>query len=235
MTSGKVDLTQLHRLHLALKEVQDQLTRGPRQIQAREKVMAQVDAERTAKEEELKQTKAAVDRKNLDLKTNEAKLKDLDRKLNESTNNKEFGILRGQIAADNAANSVLQDEVLEQLDRVDRVQSEIVEIKAKRVKAEQERDRVAAEFAAKAQDLKKQEIALKAQVSEAEKALPVSIMDRYRRLVEAHGADALASAENRMCNSCYVPLTSQQFVQVESKELIFCSSCGRLLYVPTSA
>lgn len=235
MTSEKVDLTQLHRLHLALKEVQDQLTRGPRQIQAREKVMAQIDAERVAKEEELKQTRAAVDRKNLDLKTNEAKLKDLDRKLNESTNNKEFGILRGQIAADNAANSVLQDEVLEQLDKVDRVQVEIVEIKAKRVKAEQERDRVAAEFAAKAQDLKKQEAELKVQVAEEEKNLPASLMDRYRRLVEAHGADALASADRHMCNSCYLSLTSHQYMQVESREFVFCSSCGRLLYVPTNA
>jgi len=234
MTSGKADLTQLHRLHLALKEVQDQLTRGPRQIKARENVMAQIDAERVAKEEELKQTRAAVDRKNLDLKTNEAKLKDLDRKLNEATNNKEFGILRGQIAADNAANSVLQDEVLEILERVDRVQVEITEIKAKRVKAEQERDRSAAEFAAKAEDLKKQEAALRGQVGGAEKDLPVAIMDRYRRLVEAHGADALSSADRGMCNSCYVSLTSQHYVQVASGEFLFCSSCGRLLYVPSA-
>ena len=232
MTSGTADLTQLHRLHLALKEVQDQLTRGPRQIKARENVMAQVDAERTAKEDELKQTRAAVDRKNLDLKTNEAKLKDLDRKLNEAADNKQFTILRGQIAADNAANSVLQDEVLEILERVDRIQVEITDVKAKRVKAEQERDRVAAEFAAKAQDLKKQETDLKGQVGVAEKDLPPTIMDRYRRLVEAHGADALASAERGMCNACYVSLTSQHYVQVESGDLLFCSSCGRLLYVP---
>lgn len=234
MASAKLDLTNLHRLQLALKEVQDQLTRGPRQIKARENVMAQVDAERQAKEDELKQGRAAVDRKNLDLKTNEAKLKDLDRKLNEASNNKEYDILRGQIAADNAANSVLQDEVLELLDRVDKIQQEIVDVKAKRVKAEQERDRVSAEFTSKSQELKQQETVLKGEVTEAEKDIPLTILDRYRRLVEAHGADALASADRGMCNACFVSLTSQQQMIIQDRELVFCSSCGRLLYHPTA-
>lgn len=234
MASAKLDLTKLHRLQLALKEVQDQLNRGPRQVKARENVMAQVDAERQAKEDELKQARAAVDRKNLDLKTNEAKLKELDRKLNEASNNKEYDILRGQIAADNAANSVLQDEVLELLDRVDKIQQEIVEVKAKRVKAEQERDRVAAEFASKSNDLKQQEAGLLGQVAEAEKDIPLTILDRYRRLVEAHGADALASTDRGMCNACYVSLTSQQQMIIQDHALVFCSSCGRLLYHPTA-
>jgi predicted nucleic acid-binding Zn-ribbon protein len=232
MTSAKPDLIHLHQLHLALKEVQDQLSRGPRQIKARENLIAQADADKVAKEEELKQTRAAVDRKNLDLKTNETKLRDLDRKLNESANNKEYEILRGQIAADNAANSVLQDEVLETLDRVDRVQAEIVEIKARRVKAEQERDRVAAEFAEKVKSLKTEEADLRVKIGEAEKCVPVTIIDRYRRLVEAHGADALASADRGMCNSCYVSLTTQQVQVCRSGEILFCSSCGRMLYFP---
>ena len=225
-----VDLSALHRHHLALKSVQDELTRGPRQVRARDNQLAQLDADRKAKEEELKQTRAATDRKNLDLKSNDAKIKDLDRKLNEAASNREFDILRGQIAADNASNSVLQDEILEFLEKVDRIQAEIAAIGERRVKLEAERNQFAGQFETKSVQLRQQEAELKTHVVEAEKMIPETIKAHYRRLVNAYGADGMASIDNGMCTHCYVSLTPQIAVQIGSGDPTFCSSCDRLLY-----
>ena len=229
-----VDLSALHRHHLALKSVQDELTRGPRQVRARDNQLAQLDADRKAKEEELKQTRAATDRKNLDLKSSEAKLKDLDRKQNEAASNREFDILKGQIAADKASNSVLQDEILEFLDKVDRIQVEIAAIVERRAKLEAERNVFAGQFETRSVELRKQEAELKTQVQVAEQMIPETIKAHYRRLVDAYGADGMASIDNGMCTHCYVSLTPQIAVQIGGGQPTFCSSCDRLLYAVKS-
>ena len=77
--------------------------------------------------QKLKDQRGASDRKSLDLKTNEAKIADLQTKLNTSTNNREYDIIRGQIDADSSANSVLEDEILESLEKVDLCQTDIRE------------------------------------------------------------------------------------------------------------
>lgn len=228
--ASPVDLSALHRHHLALKEVQDELSRGPRQVRARDNQLAQLDADRKAKEDELKQTRAATDRKNLDLKSSESKLKDLDRKQNEAASNREFDILKGQIAADQASNAVLQDEILEFLDKVDRIQAEIAGIAERRVKLAAERNQFATQFEQRAIELRKQEIELQAQVTESEAMIPESIKAHYRRLVDAYGANGMASIDNGMCTHCYVSLTPQIAVQINTGTPTFCSSCDRLLY-----
>ena len=228
--ASPVDLSALHRHHLALKSVQDELTRGPRQVRARDNQLAQLDADRKAKEDELKQTRAATDRKNLDLKSSEAKIKDLERKLNEAASNREFDILRGQIAADTMSNSVLQDEILELLEKVDRIQVEITGIAERRTKLESERNQFASQFEKKSLELRQQEIELKGHVTTAESEIPETIKAHYRRLVDAYGADGMASTDNGMCTHCYVSLTPQIQVQIDGGAPTFCSSCDRLLY-----
>lgn len=233
--ASSLDLSALHRHHLALKEVRDELARGPRQVRARDNQLAQLDADRKAKEDELKQTRAATDRKNLDLKSSESKLKDLDRKLNEATSNREFDILKGQISADQAANAVLQDEILELLDKVDRVQSEISAIADKRVKLDAERQAFVKQIEAQAVVLKQKEVELAGVVEDSEKTIPESIKVHYRRLIDTYGADGMASIDQGMCTQCYVSLTPQIAVVIASGVPTFCSSCDRLLYAPPAA
>jgi predicted nucleic acid-binding Zn-ribbon protein len=225
-----VDLYALHRFHLALKSVQDELARGPRLVRARDNQLAQLDVEKKTKEEELKQTRAATDRKNLDLKSSEAKLKDLDRKLNEAASNREFDILKGQIAADQASNAVLQDEILESLEKVDRIQAEIAAIAERRAKLEAERNAFAKQIEAQAVGLRQQEAELKGQVQVSEKMIPESIKAHYRRLVDAYGADGMSPIDNGMCLHCYVSLTPQIAVVIDTGTPTFCPSCDRLLY-----
>lgn len=229
---SNVDLSGLHRVHLALKDVRDQLARGPRLVKARDNQLAQSDADKAAKEGELKQTRLLIDRKNLDLKTSEAKLKDLDRKLNEASSNVEFDIFKRQIAADQVSSSVLQDEILELLDKVDRLQKELGEIAERRAKLQADRDQFAFELEARSVILRQQEVEHAAALTVEEKIIPESIRAHYRRLVDAYGADSLAAIDNGMCSNCHVSLTPQLRVQVEGGTPTFCSSCDRLMYSP---
>lgn len=230
MPSGGAQFGHLHQLHQQLKEIQDQLARGPRQIKARQNRIRDVEQELTSKEQELKETRAAADRKNLDLKSKEVHLNDLQGKLNAATSNREYDIIRGQMDADRAAKAVLEDEILEWFDRVDAIQVEIGELKDKIKTAEADARKFADDFESKASGLQDQERKFQSEIAQAEKLLPPEIVDKYRRLVEAYGADALASAENGVCNNCFVAITAQAKVLLNSGKTLFCSSCGRLLY-----
>lgn len=224
-------LAALHRLHLDLQQVHEELARGPRQIKAREQKIAATHEQAARLKEELKQTRAAADRKSLDLKGREAKITDLRVKLNACNSNREYDILRGQIEADEVASSVLEDEILELLEKVDRLQREIVETEAKAQQLQRECDDFAAAFARSAEGLHQQAANLLTRIREAERILTGETAERYRRLIEAHGADGMASVDRQgVCSSCFVALTPQGRVLVSTGEVVFCPSCGRMLY-----
>src|SRR5437762_2617246 len=67
----------LHDLHLKLKSVQEELERGPRTVKARENLLAKRQAELDAIKALHTERRKLADNKNLQLKTNEAKLADL--------------------------------------------------------------------------------------------------------------------------------------------------------------
>jgi len=99
------------------------------------------------------------------------------------------------------------------------------------VAAENELKKTIEAIQAREPGLKEQEAALQAQVADAEKFLPPDAAGVYLRLVQAHGADALAAVENSCCGSCYVKLTSQNLLELRTGKALFCKSCGRLLYL----
>ena len=234
MPSIGAQLQHLHQLLTQLRDIEDELARGPRQIKARQSRVEAAQATAGEKEQELKDARAEVDKKNLELRVKETHLIDLQAKLNAAASNREYDIIRGQMEADRAAKAVLEDEILEWLDRVDAGQKEVAEAKQHISDLEQDVRKFANEFEQKSVTLHGQLEGLRAQIAEAETAVPGEIKGQYRRLVEAHGADALASEEKGICTHCFVSLTTQSRVMLNSGKLMFCSSCGRLLY-PTES
>ncbi|MFN7769901.1 MAG: zinc ribbon domain-containing protein [Planctomycetaceae bacterium] len=223
-------LPELHRLHLAIQEVQEEIDRGPRQLRARSNTTASRLAELEAQRQKQKQLKMLADQKSLQLKTNEAKLEDLKGKLNQAASNREFDIIKGQIEADKVANSVLEDEILETLDKVDKVQAELKKLESDVAIAQAEEKKFASEVDQRRPSLEARLGSLREELQQAETYLPEEIRAAYQRLVQAHGASALSPVENATCTSCYVRLTPQNAVSIESGTIMFCRTCGRLLY-----
>ena len=223
----------LHDLHLKLQAVQDQLEKGPRLIKAKENVLAKKQAELDqAKTIYIDQRKMA-DQKNLQLKTSESKLADLNAKLNMASTNREFDILKGQIAADKMANSVLEDEILDCMEQVDQLKGKITEADKVVAAAKDDIRKMTEQVAAAEAGLKERGEKLRLAVTEAETVVPSDFIVTYRRLVVAHGAESLASVENNVCTSCNVSLSPQQGVELRGGRFIFCISCGKLIYAPT--
>ena len=229
--TGRHNLKDLHELYLRLREVQDALDRGPRQVKARQQIVQQKQTDLEAHKQKQKSLKMAADQKSLQLKTNEAKILDLKSKLNQASSNKEYDILKNQVAADSMANSVLEDEILDSLEKVDQAQVQNQQLDKELATAKTEEARVAKEVSETAPKLQAQVVEIQASIAEVEKTLPGEVSALYRRLVQAHGSNAFAEVEGSTCTACYVSIPPQQLVILKTGQIVFCKTCGKLQYL----
>ena len=233
MSPQGTGLQEIHELRLKLQEVIEEIERGPRQIAARQNLLDKKKGELEARRANLKQLRMAADQKNLQLKTNESKIRDLQGKLNAAASNREFDALRSQIAADTMANSVLEDEILESLEGCDSAQKDIKDNEQEIAASEAEVAKFIAGVKEREPGLKAQAAELEAKLADVEKILPADIVPQYRRLVQSYGARALSPVHGTACGECYVGQRQQTIVELRAGKFVFCT-CGRLMYLPHS-
>jgi hypothetical protein len=221
----------LHRIHRQLSDLRERLDRGPKQVRAAEANVKRCEEEVARHREELKASRKETDQKQLQLKGNEEKIKDLKRKLNMATSNREYQVLKEQIAADEMANSVLEDEILESLEQVDAFGPKITEAEAALAAAKQRTAQLEAEVQHQQPHILHDVQRLEGELRQSEEALPATAREVYQRMVRQRGEDALAAVTDGCCGGCnqQVPLNVQ--AEIRMSHPMFCKTCGRLLYL----
>jgi predicted nucleic acid-binding Zn-ribbon protein len=225
-------LRELHRIHRQLSDLRERQQRGPKQVAAQRASFQKLEAELEAQRSALKAARMAADQKQLQLKTGEAKIADLQNKLNAASSNREYQALQEQIAADRMANSVLEDEILEALGKIDDMQRELKEFEQRVARAREEVVKVEQAVAEQAQLIQQDLTRLEAELRRVEGTLSREFADIYHRLIHSKGSDGLAQAEGEVCGGCYQQIPPNRFNQLVMGHAITCGSCGRLLYLP---
>jgi predicted nucleic acid-binding Zn-ribbon protein len=232
MSVTAVALRELHRIHQQLADVRERLDRGPKQIKAREANVGRLEADLTKAQSDAKAARMVVDQKQLLLKSGETKIEDLRRKLNACGTNREYQALLEQIAADEMAKSVLEDEILESLGKIDEFQAAIRVSQDKLAKGKEElaktQEAVRQQHGSLQTDLERLEVELK----KAEAMLPADFRDAYNRIVKSRGSDAMAQVDGESCGGCFQRITANTHNALVMGRAVFCQSCGRLLYLP---
>jgi predicted nucleic acid-binding Zn-ribbon protein len=222
----------LHRIHTQLSDLRGRLAAGPRQIAANTAQVDAAEAGRIGAQDEVKKAKVAADQKQLQLKTAEAKIKDLDAKLNACKTNREYQLLTEQIAADRMATKVLEDEILEALERVDAVKKTLPTAESAVQAANKILTETKARVAAEATQLDSEVQRLRGDLEATERELPADIRDLYDRAVKSKGADGMAPLDGESCGGCFHQITGNMYSELLMGKVVMCRSCGRLLYLP---
>jgi len=225
----------LHRIHRQLADLTDRLAAGPRQIAARTAQVAAAEAARTEAQELVKKAKLAADQKQLQLKSAETKIKDLQGKLNACKTNREYQTLTDQIAADTMATKVLEDEILEAFERVDALKAQVPATETAVTAARGQLAEIQARVAAETGDLEGEVKRLKVELEATEKDLPADMRALYDRAVKQKGADAMAALDGESCGGCFRQITGNMYADLLIGKVLTCRSCGRLLYLPERA
>jgi len=224
-------LRELHRIHRQLSDLRDRRARGPKQIKAREANLARLNEDLARVQGESKAARMRADQKQLQLKSSEEKIGSYRAKLNACTTNREYQALKEQIAADEMACSVLSDEILEALEKIDEyqrlvgeAQQRIADSKSELAKAQgavrQQNSQFAAEIAR-----------LETDVAKAENQLPDDFRTLYDRLVKSKGEDAMAEVQDKTCGGCCQQLTPNLLAVLSSGLGVICKTCGRIIYL----
>ncbi|MFT7643619.1 MAG: putative nucleic acid-binding Zn-ribbon protein [Pirellulaceae bacterium] len=225
-------LRELHRIHQQFADLNDRLASGPRQIKVIENQLAAAEKRLEEVKEHHKRTRMNRDQRELQLKQRESKVEDLKVKLNTCSTNKEFQMLKDQIAADIQANSVLADEILELMEQTDEeatfVADHVDKVKASQSKLNEVKTKVDSER----ENLESERARVGEELAKAEDALPSDIKVEYRRIADARGEGVLAAVSGECCGGCFQRLTPQTFNLLMMETPVFCKACGCLIYLP---
>lgn len=233
LTSSDV-LRTLHRMHRQLEDLRHRIAAGPKAIMAHSK---QLDVKKTTHatvQDDIKQARLRADEKQLQLRTSETKILELKGKLNTCKTNKEYQLLTDQIAADSMATQVLEDEILDSLEEVDRVQATLPAaeqaVQTATTLLEETKTRVAAE----SKELETEVDRILNDLAAAEKDLTGDARSMYDRSVKHKGADAMTAVDGESCGGCYHQITGKMTSDLLLGQVVLCRSCGRLIYAPES-
>jgi predicted nucleic acid-binding Zn-ribbon protein len=219
-------------MHRQLEDLQGRLDAGPRRLAALSAAVAAAESRREAAQQAIKQARLAADQKQLQLKSAEAKLADLDGKLNACKTNREYQTLRDQIAADRMATKVLEDEILEALDGIDSLKPEVPKAEEAVTAAKQMLASEEARVRGERGQLEEELARIRGELAAAEKELADDVRARYDRVVKHKGADGMAAADGQSCGGCHQQITSNMVSELLTGRIVTCRSCGRLLYTP---
>ncbi len=225
-------LCRLQSLDTKLKIVEgDKLYRNY-DVQKKLNHIQQRKGELSKSSEEIKTFYKKISGKELDLKSLEADINKLRLQMNQVKTNKEYGAIKLEIGGKEANKSVIEDEILKLMtayeDMQQRYKSSEKEIKQEELQLEEVKKKVDADLHA----LEGEILALKKKRVVYETALDKDVLQQYQRLVSHKDAVAIVSVVNKVCQGCFMAITSQTLNKLMAdKDLTFCHSCGRILYL----
>jgi predicted nucleic acid-binding Zn-ribbon protein len=225
-------LRGLHGIHRQLTDLNARLRRGPNLVRAHEANVQRQQDELARLQEETKTARIASDAKQGQLRDGEERVKKLQEQLLTASSNREYQALKEQIAAIEMTNSILEDEILEGLDKLDQLAEKITHAEAVLIKVRTEAQKNAQEVQQEEPLIQGDIERLEAELKASENELPADFRAIYDRLVHARGEDALTSVEGEYCSGCHQHVPLNMVNDLMLAKPILCKSCGRLLYLP---
>jgi len=223
-----LDLQSIDTEYIAVKR---KLKAGPREREAKEKVLADAQAAVAAKQAECRRLQADADAAGLEMKTVEAEIDKLKQRLNTVKNNKEYNLVRGAIAEVDRRRERFETESLEAMERIDVLNEEIAALEETVAAAEAELERVRDEVSAEEADLLPQAEDIKNRRKALAAEVPAEDLATYERVIRTGKGVALVAMRDGACQGCYVqPSPNLQNQVLVGRELVRCPGCGRYLY-----
>lgn len=233
---GRIEvLRRLQSIDTKLRRLEgDKLYRGY-DIQKKLTLIQQKKTELLKLNEETKNYQKDVGIKELDLKSMETEIAKLRLQMNQVKTNKEYSAIKAEIGGKEANKSVLEDEILGMMTKYEEmnqrfrsfektIEHENAQLKELQKHVESDLTTIDAGI----QELRKMR-------NKYETLLDSDALQHYNRLVSHKDAVAVVPVINKVCQGCFMSVTAQTLNQLLSgKDITFCNSCGRILYLNNS-
>jgi predicted nucleic acid-binding Zn-ribbon protein len=169
--------------------------------------------------------------KELDLESHEAQIKKRTAELNSVKSNDTYKALLAEIETAKKANSQLENDILEIMEKID---AENIAAREKEKELKLKESAIQSDIKCLEDDLAKlnAEISkLETERSEYSKGIPSDVLKRYDWIRESREGVAVVAIEGENCCGCNMQLRPQVVNDViKGQDFVTCDSCSRILY-----
>jgi len=229
----KIDvLKRVQSLKNKIKELETSQERRKQDVQKKKDQIEEEKALAEKKQEEKVTVQKDIDRKELDLKTNEGEITKYNVQLNSIKTNKEYSALITEIGSKKADMSILEDEILDTMSKLEAA-NQGLEKATENLRSEEQSlkdliNTVDAEVKVTDTEIEK----IKGEQKKYIDLLDEHSLQSYNRLSNIQGGKAIVPVIGNVCGGCSMNITTQTLNELmSSKDLVFCRSCSRILYL----
>ncbi|MEK7309957.1 MAG: C4-type zinc ribbon domain-containing protein [Planctomycetota bacterium] len=191
--------------------------------------------------QKVKQLRIEVDKKDLELKSNEEKISKLNTQLNTVRTNKEYSALTNEIKSAKADNEVIEDVILNLFNQNELIQKEAKEVEAKIKEETNQLNAMSAQVGEEIAHLKT-EIESVCQLRQKNTAqIDAEVLSKYEKIISNKSDRAALACVGEpskgyyTCQGCHMDVPAQQVNELmKKKEMVCCKSCLRILYIESS-
>jgi len=225
-------LKQLQKIDSQIFQIKQSLEDKPKKISILEQEFEKLTGSLKSLEADYKKVQMEHKEKDLELQTKEASVNKHKGQLSQIKTNKEYNALQLEIEKMKADNSLLEEQIIMLLDKIDSIKSSIT--KEKEVLAAEEKKLNSAKAAVESEinDLQDSLNKLKLQRKTVIPAdLKPEVLDLYERIRENRGEIAIVPVQDGSCSGCFMNLRAQVLNDLSMGKLLTCDTCSRILYV----
>lgn len=166
-----------------------------------------------------------------DTKDNQEKIRRNNEKLVSVKTNKEYHAILKEIEGLHKKNSIIEDEILQKLDYLEKEEKLIVQDKSELEKLREEAAKEMAALNEKGDTEREKLKTLLSSKEEIEKTMNPEVIKRFRIAREQTHGSAIAAVKNTICQGCNMNIPAQMYNELQRfDKLEFCPRCYRIIY-----
>ncbi|MFQ5962835.1 MAG: zinc ribbon domain-containing protein [Candidatus Scalinduaceae bacterium] len=225
-------LKRLQLLRNKISELEEYREHRKKEIQKEEDQIKSKGYSSEQKHNELLSIQKEIDKKDLDLKTDEEEINKLNVQLNQIKTNREYSALSSEISCKKADKSLLEDDILNLMSKL-----EIIDKEYKKLTEELKHDETRLKEFIKSVDTDIKETDEEIQKLQSDQEEYSNLLDEdtlyhYQRLSNIKDGKAIAEVVDNVCGSCFMNIRLQTLNSLMGgRELVLCSNCGRILFL----
>lgn len=225
-------LRRLQSIYTKLKRLEgDKLYRNY-DVQKKQNQIQQKKSNLTKLGDEIKVFQKNAGVKEVELKSREADIVKLRVQMNQVKNNKEYSAIKNEIAGKETDKSVLEDEILRTMSGYEEMQQRFKSLEKEIEREESQLEEIQKKVDVDVEVMDAEIAELKKKHSEYAYMVDSDTLQHYNRLAGHKDALAVVGVVNRVCQGCFMSITSQTLNKLLSdREITCCHSCGRILYL----
>ena len=230
MSSVPATLRECHRLRVHLRDLQAEIDRGPRVMQAWRDDLETARREHAAHYEAVTRAKLKQREDEGGLKQTDVRLAKLEEQLAGIGVTKEYAAKEHEIAHARAKKGELEEAIFASKTDLEERAAAVAAVEKKWADAQAEFAQFEADAAERLERMKADMDASAADLTRADATLPPEVKPTYDTIVRAKGPDGFAAAKARVCQGCRTSMTETEFTELRKGNFRTCTTCGRMQY-----